>query len=258
MVVNNKVAEKRSNLEYIYGRYAVLEALRRLPKAVEQVFVRNDLASQVTIRKELQAAASVKIFTAKKFPLKELEGVSHQGLIAIIDTAKLLVPFKTFRDRLLPAKNKVLILLGEVHDPHNVGAIIRSAACFGVAGVLLPKHRSCPVTGAVIKASAGLAFSLPLVLVPNVNLALRDLKSRGFWIYGLSSAGQHSLSAEQFTEPVVFVVGNEGNGLREKTKSLCDRVLTIPIDKRSESLNVSVAAAIALYTWNNRQNSTPT
>ena len=119
---------------------------------------------------------------------------------------------------------------------------------FGAGGVLLPKYRSCPVTGAVIKASAGMAFNLPLVSVPNVNLALRDLQSRGFWIYGLSGEGQHPLQAEQFTQPAVFVVGNEADGLREKTEALCDRVLTIPINTEAESLNVSVATAIALYT----------
>ena len=254
MVVNNRVVKKRADLEYIYGRHAVLEALRRCPAVVERVFVREDLACWAAIKKELNQVAAIQTFAAEELPVGSLKGVSHQGLIASIDIAKLLVPFKTFRDNLEPTKNRALVLLGEVHDPHNVGAIIRSAVAFGAAGVLLPKHRSCPLTGAVIKASAGLAFNLPLVMVPNVNTALRDLKARGFWIYGLSGAGEQPLPAEQFTKPAVFVVGNEANGLREKTAALCDRVLTIPTDQRAESLNVSVAAAVALYAWSSQQN----
>ena len=142
-----------------------------------------------------------------------------------------------------------LVVLGEVQDPHNVGAIIRSAAAFGVSAVLLPERRQAPITEVVERASAGAVRDIPLISIGNVNQALLTLKEKGFWIYGLAGEGDHSLSGEHFDAPAAFVLGNEGEGLREKTREQCDIVLSIPIHSRVESLNVSNAAAVALYAW---------
>ena len=142
-----------------------------------------------------------------------------------------------------------LVILGEVQDPHNVGAIIRSAAAFGASGVLIPERRQAPITPVVLSASAGAAWDIPLVSVGNVNQAIRTLKERGFWTYGLAGDGANPLGKERFDAPAAFVLGNEGEGLREKTREHCDIVLSIPQSTRVESLNVSNAAAVALYAW---------
>jgi 23S rRNA (guanosine2251-2'-O)-methyltransferase len=136
-----------------------------------------------------------------------------------------------------------------VQDPHNVGAVIRSAAGFGLTSVLIPKHRQAGVTGTVVKVSAGMAFKIPLVEVANVNRAIEDLKEIGFFVYGLDGGGDSALTTEKFTKASVFVLGNEGEGMRQKTREHCDIILSIPTHARCESLNASASAAVVFYAW---------
>ena len=234
---------------YIYGKHALMEALTSKPQVIRKVFLAHDAGD-----KELQALLhehaipTVPLAASKG---KELVGrdATHQGVIAIMDPSALLISFDDFLKTLNPARNPAVAILGEIHDPHNVGAIIRSAAAFGIAGVLIPKDRQAGVTGAVVKTSAGMAFRIPLIPIGNVNQTLRTLKNRGFWIYGLSGEGANDLTKETFTEPSVFVVGNESKGIREKTEDLCDVMLRIPMHPRTESLNAAVSAAIVMYAW---------
>ena len=234
---------------YIYGKHAVLEALEHAPaQAIKKVF----LAPTVDEPRLLTALAerSITPSSLSANAMKEAgRDAAHQGVIALIDGAALMTPFEHFLDKLDMSTKPALALLGEVQDPHNVGAIIRSAAAFGIAGVLIPKDRQAGVTGAVVKTSAGMAFRVPLIPIGNVNQTLRTLKNRGFWIYGLSGEGANDLTKETFTEPAVFVVGNESKGIREKTEDLCDVMLAIPMHPRTESLNAAVSAAIVMYQW---------
>lgn len=233
---------------YIYGHHAVTEALRKRPDVVNAVYAEEKYLSDPKFVAQAKRARSLEVL-GSKLPVGVPRDAVHQGLIAVIDTAKLVIPWKMFRESLQSEPDTSLVVLGEVHDPHNVGAIIRSAAAFGASAVIIPEHRQAPVTGTVIKVSAGMAFSIPLVSIGNVNRTLRELKDRGFWVYGLDSEGDVSLSEEKFTKPTVFVVGNEGTGIREKTREQCDVVLTIPMHPRAESLNASVSAAVTLYAW---------
>ena len=139
--------------------------------------------------------------------------------------------------------------MGEVQDPHNVGAVIRSAAAFGVKGVLIPPHNQAPVTGTVVKVSAGMAFRIPLVTISNVNSTIRDLQSDGFWVYGLEGGGEANTVTEQYSKPSVFVLGNEATGLREKTREVCDELISITMHPQCESLNAAAATAIVLASW---------
>jgi 23S rRNA (guanosine2251-2'-O)-methyltransferase len=173
---------------------------------------------------------------------------NHQGIAALIDTEKLLIPFESFLDEVNPTHETAVAVLGEVQDPHNVGAIIRSAAAFGISAVLIPKHHQAQVTGTVVKTSAGMTFRITLISIGNVNDALQKLKDKGFWVYGLTMSGQ-PLSQEKFDTPAAFVFGNEGDGIREKTLEHCDIKLAIPMHPRCESLNVSVSAGIVFATW---------
>jgi 23S rRNA (guanosine2251-2'-O)-methyltransferase len=237
------------NKIYIYGKHAVAEALLNAPKAVKKVY----LAPQMDDAKLRDLIKKTGIPTATLKSERELQDVassaSHQGVIGLISMSDLMQQYEKFAGGLKVTPHTALLLLDELEDPHNVGAVIRSAAAFGLAGVLIPERNQAPVTGAVVKVSAGMAFSIPLVTIGNVNQTIRDLKERGFWIYGLAGEGASSLTKEKFDAPAVFVLGNEGNGIREKTRELCDVLISIPINPKCESLNAAASAAVALYKW---------
>lgn len=234
---------------FIYGKHAVLEALKKRPDVVSAVYVREDLLNDAEVAQLAKKAKKFSTFTGNKVPSGVDRNAVHQGVIAEIAVDELMIPFKEFRDGISVTPHTSIIVLGEVQDPHNVGAIIRSAAAFGASAVLVPEHRGCPVTGTVIKVSAGMAFTIPLVSVGNINNAMRDLKDKGFWVYGLDGDGDTTLTKEQFTKPSAFIVGNEATGMRLKTHELCDTILTIPMHERAESLNASVSAAVVLSAW---------
>ena len=177
---------------------------------------------------------------------------AHQGVIAVTDPGSLMLDFKQFAAALRPTERTMLVLLDELTDPHNVGAIIRSAAAFGAAGVLIPEHNQAPITGTVVKTSAGMAFRIPLVSIGNVNQAVDALKKLGFVTYGLVMNGAQNIADEKFAAPALFIIGNEGEGIRQKTMERCDVSLRIPMNARTESLNASVSAAVVLYQWSVR------
>ena len=232
----------------MYGKHALIEALTSMPKVVRKVFLLPEVKDKEL--RELLRKHVIPIADIKGNP-REIVGKDavHQGVIALIDPDPLLQEFGMFLDSLDMATKPAVIVLGEVQDPHNVGAIIRSAAAFGISGVLIPEHNQAGITGAVVKASAGMVFRVPLVSIGNVNQAIATLKKKGFWIYGLSMEGEKKLGEENFSEPSAFVVGNEGAGIREKTLEACDVQLSIPMHSRTESLNAAVSAALVLYEW---------
>ncbi|MDO8408160.1 MAG: 23S rRNA (guanosine(2251)-2'-O)-methyltransferase RlmB [bacterium] len=236
---------------YIYGKHALNEALSHAPHSLRKVYLSPENSSPellAELGRNKIAAAELSRDRAGELLGKE---ASHQGIIALVDPSALLISFEDFL-RALPSSGLVgtaVAVLAEVQDPHNVGAIIRSAAAFGLSAVLIPEHRQAPITGAVVKASAGMAFRIPLVSIGNVNHALEVLKKKGFWTYGLSMRGTTALAEEAFDAPAAFVVGNEGHGVREKTLLACDIELTIPMNARSESLNAAAAAAVVFYGW---------
>lgn len=232
---------------FIYGKHAVTEALAFRKDVVAEVFLRDDVRTEV--KADFLHDVKVSIFKGESIPREVDRKAVHQGMIAKIDKGKLVVKFEDFRRSLQVNTHTALCLLGEVQDPHNVGAVIRSAAAFGLSGVLIPKHRQAGVTGTVVKVSAGMAFKVPLVEVSNVNRAIEDLKKDGFFVYGLDGDGETALQEEQFTKPSVFVLGNEGEGMREKTRAHCDSVLSIAMHKKAESLNASASAAVCFYAW---------
>lgn len=232
---------------YIYGKNALIEALENAPQVIKRVHLSPELNDE-RLRNALKS---------KKIPVQIMEAgdarkavgdASHQGVIAVIDANALTRPLGEFLNELTPGKATALALLGEVQDPHNVGAIIRSAAAFGLAGVLIPERNQAQVTGTVVKTSAGMAFRIPLITIGNVNDTLRTLKDKGFWIYGMAMEG-NPIPSEKFDAPAVFVFGNEGAGIREKTLETCDIALSIPMHPRCESLNVAVSAGIVFQTW---------
>lgn len=203
---------KRSKT-YAHGKHAVSEALAHAPQAVLKVF-------------------------------KDERGND----IAQISLSRLVVPYEEFASSLTPTADTSVVLLGGIEDPHNVGAIIRTAAAFGARAVLLPGEGQAPITDAVLKVSAGMAFRIPLVSIAGYQQTLSDLRKRGFTVYGFEAGGT-PLAEEAFAAPSVFVFGNEGQGLPGAVRPLCDRTVAISMHPRAESLNVAAAAAAALYAW---------
>ncbi len=237
---------------YIYGRHALVEALQNAPQVVRKVFLAREMRD--TKLRALLKNRGIESAELSSGRGKDLVGkdAAHQGVIATIDPSALMISFDDFLKDLNMASNPAVAVLAEVQDPHNVGAIIRSAAAFGLAGVLIPQHHQAPITGVVVKTSAGMAFRIPLVTIGNVNHALDVLKKKGFWIYGLAIDGTSTLGTEAFDAPVAFVVGNEGAGIREKTLTACDVTLKVPMHPRTESLNAAVSAAVVFYEWSRK------
>jgi len=235
--------------EYIFGKHAVYEALLERPDVVSQVFLERNFSEEKILNLVEKYQLPIKILNPNNPPRGVSSKATHQGIVAEIRPEKLMVDYKSFIKDLEIEKTTALLMLGEVQDPHNVGAVIRSAAAFGLAGVLIPPHNQAPVTGTVIKVSAGMAFRIPLVAISNVNSVARDLKEKGFWVYGLEGKGSVSTTAEKYDRPSVFILGNEGSGLRLKTKELCDDLISIPIHPRCESLNAAAATAVVLASW---------
>jgi 23S rRNA (guanosine2251-2'-O)-methyltransferase len=232
----------------VYGKNPFLEALRLMPEGVIQVFLEEKLHDE-DIWRAIKAANLIPKELSRKTADYLVGDAVHQGVVVEFDASHLLYRLDALPFVQSPTPDTCLVVLGELTDPQNVGAIIRSAVAFGASAVLIPEHNQAGISGAVIKASAGTAFHIPLVEIGNVNQTLRTLKERGFWTYGLAMDGTSALAEEKFTEPTVFVIGSEGEGLREKTREHCDILLSIPMSDRAESLNASVAAAVCLYQW---------
>jgi 23S rRNA (guanosine2251-2'-O)-methyltransferase len=238
---------------YLYGRNPLEEALAKGASGiVERVFLAPQGEADGTLTGLLQKHG----LRHERVTVEEIESMigkdaTHQGVCAELREREL---YTTLEDALGKAhdssQNPLFVLLDELQDPHNVGAIIRSAAAFGAHGVLLPEHGQVQITSTVIKTSAGAVFSMPIIRITNVNTTLRTLKEKGYWTYALDGDGETSLTETAFDAPSVLVVGNEGTGIREKTLEVCDFRLSIPISARTESLNASNAAAVALYEWN--------
>lgn len=242
---------------YLYGKHPVMEALKRKQKDgkpyIQELYVTKQKAEDAAFVSATQKAGA----TYHKVTDEEIEsmvgrGAVHQGVCALVDTSALYVALEDFL-REERTDNPCLVLLDELEDPHNVGAIIRSAVAFGASGILFPTFGQVSVNGTVAKTSAGTLFSIPLMKIGNVNTTLRELKDKGYWIYALTGDGDTSLHEAKFDTPTVIVIGSEGKGVKEKTEAISDFKLSIPISKECESLNASNAVAVTLYEWAKQQ-----
>ena len=170
----------------------------------------------------------------------------HQGVVAFSAAHRY-----TELAQVLPGA-QLLIVLDGVEDPHNLGAIIRTAQAAGAAAVLVPDRRAAGLTEIVAKASAGAIEHLPVVRIGNVSQTLEELKKRGFWIYGLDERGTQLYSETEYALPTVLVLGGEGRGVHDLVKKHCDVLVRIPMAGAIASLNVSVAAGVVLFEWRRR------
>jgi 23S rRNA (guanosine2251-2'-O)-methyltransferase len=171
------------------------------------------------------------------------KGVLHQGVVAFgashqyADLEKVL------------AGASLLVVLDGIEDPHNFGAIVRTAHAAGAAGVVVAERRSAPLTETVARTAAGALEYLPVARVTNISRALEQMKQAGFWVYGLDERGVHLYDKVEYSRPTVLVLGAEGHGLHENVKKHCDFLVRIPMAGAVSSLNVSVAAGVVLFEW---------
>lgn len=246
--------KKNTKNIYLYGKHALVEALENKPEAVKKIFLSPNVNDETISNLIKKTGVSVAVMSDKEAKTAE-GGVSHQGVIAKISPENLVLSYENFISKLEVGKDTSLVLLSGLEDPHNVGAIIRSAAAFGVSGVLLPTKNQAPITGTVIKVSAGMVFRMPIISIESVDGAIKDLKQRGFKVYGMEGESKNSVINESFIAPSVFVMGNESHGIEKETLRLCDEAISIPMNPKCESLNVAASAAIVLYAWSLKHDS---
>jgi len=224
--------------EQVYGRRPVREALRGRRQVLELWASERALAAEPWLRD-----SPLKVQVKPDRELSEAAGTrDHQGIVAWTD------PYKYADAWELAGQEKpLLVCLDGVTDPHNLGAVCRSAEGAGATGVVVPAHGSAAVTPAVAKASAGAVEHLPVAVVHNLARYLADIKGPDLWIYAAASGAEQTLWEVDFRGGVVLVLGAEGKGLRPLVRRTCDGEVSIPLGGQVESLNVSVAAALLLY-----------
>jgi 23S rRNA (guanosine2251-2'-O)-methyltransferase len=182
-------------------------------------------------------------FDARESLDRVSNGAAHQGVVALGASHA----YAEYNDAIAGAK--LVVLLDGVEDPHNLGAIVRTAHAAGAGAILIPERRAAGLTETVAKSAAGALEHLPVARIGNVSQALEDLKKRGFWIYGLDERGDQFYNAVDYASPTIFVLGGEGHGLHQQVRKHCDVVVRIPMAGAISSLNVSVAAGVVLFEW---------
>ena len=228
----------------ICGVHAVHEALvsRRLP--IERIHIaRESNSPKVKEILELARERGVPVRREERMVLDRLaEGNVHQGIIAISNP----LSYSDF-EALFTADKPLVVVLDGVQDPRNLGAVVRTSDACGASGIVVPERHSAPLTATVVKASAGAAAYVPIVRVKNLVNAIDDMKERGLWVVGVDPAGTQEWTAFDYKGPIALVFGGEHRGLRRLVREHCDALIRIPMLGKIASLNISVAAGIALY-----------
>ena len=234
--------------EYIEGRNAVIEALRA-GRAIDKIYIAKGEVDQTLghIASKARAQGVVVVETDRR----KLDAMSrthaHQGVVALCAVRE----YCTVEDLLQRAQEKgeppFLVMCDEISDPHNLGAIIRTAECVGAHGVIIPKRRSAGLTAVVDKASAGAAEHLPIARVANLSAVIETLKKAGVWVYGAAAEGASPLWKTDLTGSICIVIGSEGDGISRLVREHCDVLVSIPMKGEISSLNASAAAAVLMY-----------
>jgi 23S rRNA (guanosine2251-2'-O)-methyltransferase len=235
-------------LQLIYGIHPITEAMSHDGGAIKELIVAAG-RGRVAIRNILALASqkAIPVVFKDRPYLDNVTGCkSHQGVVALCEAYVYAEVDDVIGNRPRPSNSLVLVLDG-VTDPQNLGALIRTAHCLGVNGIIIPENRAAAVTAAVIKASAGTAKRTPVAQVINLSRTIEYLQERDFWIYGADATGGADIEKFDDDGPVALVMGNEGKGLSSLVRRKCDFLLRIPMVGKVGSLNVSVAAGIILY-----------
>jgi 23S rRNA (guanosine2251-2'-O)-methyltransferase len=245
--------DERKNMEaeadgLIEGRNAVIEALRA-GTAIDKIYIAKGETDAAL--GHIASTARERGVVVVEADRRKLDGMSrtksHQGVIAVSAVRE----YVEVDDILSAAREKgeapLIVVCDELSDPHNLGAVIRTAECAGAHGVVIPKRRSAGLTAIVAKTSAGAVSYLPVARVPNLTALLKDLKKEGLWVFGTAADGPTSLYEADLKGPAAIVIGSEGDGMSRLVREQCDFLVSIPMRGRVNSLNASAAAAVVLY-----------
>jgi 23S rRNA (guanosine2251-2'-O)-methyltransferase len=251
--------KKNNNEMLCWGKNAVEMLLESEPERCSKIIINKKLNDRDLARlSKLAESRRVAVEFANRSDLDRLcEGENHQGILALV-----LPPVEVSLEELISdiagKKDKsLLIMLDHIKDPHNLGAVTRTAEVFGADGIIIPKNRSVSLTGTVIKVSSGAALRIPIVTVTNLSRSIDKLKKAGYWITGLDHEAEVLLWEGMSNKKNVLVAGSEGEGLSRLVKSNCDELRKIPMAGNTGSLNVSVACAIGIYEWYRSVNCDP-
>jgi 23S rRNA (guanosine2251-2'-O)-methyltransferase len=234
--------------EILFGRNSVMEALKGGRSINKILIAKGERHGSI---REIIGMAKAQGLVVQEVEAAKLEaiagGARHQGIAASVAP----VAYVEWEDIVGKARQKneepFMVLLDELEDPHNFGAILRTADAAGVHGVLVPKRRSCPLSGAVAKAAAGAVEYVPVARIGNIVQTMKELKEQGLWIVGADMDGDKPYYDTDLTGPLVIVVGSEGQGIGRLVKENCDFLVKIPMRGKMTSLNASVACSLLLY-----------
>ena len=234
-------------MNVVAGVHPVLESLRA-GRPIERVHVaRGAGGPRIQEVIDLCRERSIAVRFEERAALDRLaRQATHQGVVGV--TAQ--QHYAALEDVLKNAR--MIVMLDGVEDPHNLGAIVRTAHAAGAGGIVIPERRAAGITEVVEKAGAGALAHIPVVRTANLNRAIEAAKAAGFWIYGLDGRGEAAYDTVTYNSPTVLLVGGEGHGLHQQVKKHCDVMVRIPLAGSIASLNVSVATGIALFEWKRR------
>lgn len=235
-------------VEYIPGKNSITEALKA-DVPIKEIYVEKRKEDRISEEiREFARAKNIPFIPKDWQELDELiEGTTHQGLVGVMppfNYANLDTVIEGIKEN---DEKGFFIILDHLEDPHNFGAIVRTALCGGVHGIIIPENRSVRVTSTVMKVSVGAVFHLPIIQVKNLVQTIETLKNEGYWIYGSHQDGKTNVFKTKLEAPIALVVGNEGKGISPIVKKNCDDLIAIPQKKTVGSLNVSVATGILIY-----------
>ena len=232
----------------IEGRNAVIEALRTQTN-IDKIYIQRGETDKTLghIASKARAAGIVVVEADRR----KLDGMSrthaHQGVIALAAVREYVSVEDILADAAAKGEQPLLVVCDEISDPHNLGAILRTAECAGAHGLIIPKRRSAGLTAIVGKTSAGAVSYLPVARVANLTSVLKDLKKQGVWIFGTAAGASTNLYSADLKGPAAIVIGSEGDGMSRLVAENCDFLVSIPMKGHISSLNASAAAAILLY-----------
>ena len=239
--------EQRWAEDRIEGRNAVIEALRA-GRAIDKIYIAKGEVDQTLghIASKARSQGVVVVETDRRKLDQMSQTRAHQGVVAV----RAVKEYCTVQDILAIAEERneapFVVVCDEISDPHNLGAIIRSAECVGAHGVVIPKRRSAGLTAVVDKAAAA-AEHMAIARVPNLTAAMEELKKAGLWIYGTAAEGASPMWKTDLTGPIAIVIGSEGDGMSRLVREHCDFTVSIPLRGQISSLNASAAAAVLMY-----------
>lgn len=237
----------------VAGRNAVLELLKS-GRSIDKLVVKEgelDGSAKLIVAEATSRGIPV-IHTGRAGLDRVCGGLNHQGVVAFASAKDYSTPERILETAKAKGEPPFVLILDGIEDPYNLGAIIRTAECAGVHGIIIPKRRSAQLSAAVEKASAGALEHMEIARVPNLTATVEELKSQGLWIYA-AEAGGAPLHSTSMTGPVAVVMGSEGSGISPLLRSRCDFTVSIPLCGKINSLNVSAAAAVVMYEMRNQR-----